>query len=421
MRRTTVTGVANPRTSRRHAIGGGLAAAAALALPALPAAGVAGDGLDARLDAAIDGAITARRIVGAVVIAIREGAVAYRRAAGSGDREAAQAMRADAVFRLGSLSKTVVSVAAMALVERGRLGVDDAVTRWLPDFRPRMPDGAAPVVTVRHLLTHTAGLSYGFMQPQDGPYQRAGVSDGLDRADIDLDEDVRRIAAAGLAYEPGMRWAYSIASDVLGAVIERAAGEPLPDAVRRLVTAPLNMADTGFFVGDAARLAVPYADGTPEPVRMAEPQLVRFRGAGVIRFSPARALDRTAFASGGAGMVGTADDFVRLLEALRSGGGAILRPASVQQMTSNQTGDLAITNAPGWGFGYGTLVLRDPETARAPFVAGTWAFTSAYGHSFLVDPQRHLTVVALTNTTLEGGFGAFVGAIRSAAAGPQNG
>jgi CubicO group peptidase (beta-lactamase class C family) len=417
MTRTTVLGAANLRTGRRHAIGCGLAVAATLALPALTVA--AADGLDARLDAAIDGAIAAHRIVGAVVVVVREGAVVYRRAAGAGDREAGQAMRADAVFRLGSLSKTVVSAAAMALVERGRLNLDDPVTRWLPDFRPRTPEGAAPVVTVRHLLTHTAGLSYGFMQPDDGSYHRAGVSDGLDLSSIDLDENVRRIASAGLSYAPGTRWAYSIASDVLGAVIERAAGESLPDAVRRLVLAPLGMADTGFFAGDAARLAVPYADASPEPARMAEPQLVRFRGAGIIRFAPSRALDRTAFPSGGAGMVGTADDFVRLLEALRTGGGPILRAASAQQMAVSQTGDLAITNAPGWGFGYGTLVLKDPATGRTPYAAGTWAFNSAYGHSFLVDPHRQLTVVAFTNTALEGGFGPFVAAIRGAVAGPQ--
>jgi CubicO group peptidase (beta-lactamase class C family) len=412
---------ASARISRRRAIARGLTALTAVALAhrASLEAAIAAESLGARLDDAIDEAIAGRRIVGAVVIAMRAREVVYRRAAGYRDREAGEPMCTDAIFRLGSLSKTVVSAAAMALVERGRMNLDDPVTRWLPDFRPGTPDGTVPVVSVRHLLTHTAGLSYGFLQPQDGPYRRAGVSDGFDRSGIALDEEVRRIAAAGLSYAPGTRWGYSIASDVLGAVIERAAGEPLPDAVRRLVTAPLDMADTGFLAGDAGRLTIPYADGSPEPARMADPQLVGFRGPGVIRFAPARALDRTEFPSGGAGMVGTADDFARLLEALRAGGGPILRPASAQQMTASQTGDLAITNAPGWGFGYGTLVLANPATARTPYAAGTWAFTSAYGHSFLVDPQRQLTVVAFTNTALEGGFGRFVAAIRGAVAGPE--
>jgi CubicO group peptidase (beta-lactamase class C family) len=175
-----------------------------------------------------------------------------------------------------------------------------------------------------------AGLSYGFLQPPDGPYHRAGVSDGLDHLGIGLDEELRRIATAGLAYEPGTRWGYSIATDVLGAVIEKAAGEPLPNAMQRLVTAPLAMIDTGFITSDSPPVAVPYADGKPEAVRMADLQLVRFRGPGVIRFSPSRAFDRTAFPSGGAGMVGTAGDLVRLLETLRTGGRPILTPSAVQ-------------------------------------------------------------------------------------------
>jgi CubicO group peptidase (beta-lactamase class C family) len=219
--------------SRRRAMTAGLAGAAALMNLAPTRARARDAALAARLDETIDRALADRKIVGTLVMVVRSGDVAYRRAAGYADREAGRAMHADALFRLASLSKTMVSAAALALVEQGGLAVTDPVAQWLPAFTPKTRDGQVPILTVHHLLTHTAGLSYGFYEPEDGPYHQAGVSDGLDLSDLSLDEEVRRIAAAGLAEAPGTRWRYSVASDVLGAVIARAAGEPLPDAVRR--------------------------------------------------------------------------------------------------------------------------------------------------------------------------------------------
>jgi CubicO group peptidase (beta-lactamase class C family) len=409
------------RLSRRTILARSAAATLAAAAPALrkPArAETTADERRLRLDRVIDRAIEARRIVGSVVLVMQDGEIVYRRAAGHADREANVPMREDAMFRLASLSKPIVSVAAMALVERGQLDPQDPVTKWLPDFRPRTADGKIPAITIHHLLTHTAGLSYGFLQPQDGPYPRAGISDGLDRSDITLDEEVRRIAAAPLLYEPGARWGYSLATDVLGAVIAKAAGESLPDAVRRLVTTPLAMRDTMFLVEDGARLAVPYVDGKPEPSRMADPQLVPFRGGGIIHASPSRALDRAAFPSGGAGVVSTAGDYARLAEALRLGGAPVLRAQTVRRMTTSQIGDLTPTGLPAWGFGYGAFVLKDSALAKSPQGAGTWTFNCAYGQSFFVDPVARLTVIAFTNTGLEGGFGAFPLEIRDAVYGP---
>jgi CubicO group peptidase (beta-lactamase class C family) len=406
-----------PGFSRRAILARGAVATLVVAAPALSRTATsenAADDRKLRLDRAIDRAVDERRVVGSVVVVMQDGEVVYRRAAGLADRETNRPMRDDAIFRVASLSKPVVSAAAMVLVERGRMDLQDPVTKWLPEFRPQTRDGRVPVITIHHLLTHTAGLSYGFFQPSDGPYHRAGVSDGLDRSGIGLDEEVRRIAAAGLAYEPGTKWGYSIAIDVLGAVIAKVAGEPLPDSVRRLVTAPLALADTGFLVDDGPRLAVPYFDGKPEPARMEDPQVVPFRGPGVIRFSPTRAFDRTSFASGGAGMVSTATDYTRFLEALRLGGRPVLKASTVQQITTSQIGDLTPTNLPAWGFGYGAIVLKDNTLAKSPQTAGTWTFNSVLGQSFFVDPERKLTVVAFTNTALEGGFGAFPIQIRDA-------
>jgi CubicO group peptidase (beta-lactamase class C family) len=173
------------------------------------------------------------------------------------------------------------------------------------------------------------------------------------------------------------------------------------------------MSDTRFSTKDAARLATPYADGKPEPVRMGEPHTVTF-GAGSIRFSPARALNARAFPSGGAGMVGTAGDFVKFLEALRTGGGPVLTAKTATLVGTNQTGALPIFSGPGWGFGYGAAVLVDPAQGHSPQSAGTYGWGGAYGHSWFVDPQRHFTVVALTNTAMENMSDAFPTAVRDA-------
>ncbi|QSQ18984.1 serine hydrolase [Pyxidicoccus parkwayensis] len=368
----------------------------------------------AQLDPVIDRALAEKRIVGTVVLVAKDGQVVYRRAAGFADREAKRPMSEDAVFRLASVSKPLVSAAALALVDQHKLSLEDPVTKWLPTFRPKLPDGREPVITVRHLLTHTAGLSYGFLQPEQGPYLEARVSDGLDDVPgLTLEENLRRIVAVPLSSEPGKRWAYSVAIDVLGAVVARAGGAPLPDVVERLVTGPLGMKDTAFVARDSARLATPYADGRPEPVRMGEVGLVPF-GAGTIRYSPSRALDARAFPSGGAGMVGTAGDFMKFLEALRKGGAPVLSASNIQQWGTAQVGPEAQTQGPGWGWGLGSALLVDPVAAKSPQSAGTWQWGGAYGHAWFVDPKRNLTVVALTNTAIEGMSGAFPGAVRDA-------
>lgn len=374
-------------------------------------------GID-RIDAVIDRALAEQRLVGAVVLIARGGQLVHRRAAGLADREAHRPMREDALFRLASVSKPIVSTAAMVLAGQGRLGLDDPVTRWLPDFRPRLPDGREPAITLRQLLTHTAGLGYRFFEPsEDGPYAQAGVSDGMDGSGLTLAENLRRIAQVPLLYAPGTRWLYSLAIDVLGGVVEAASDAPLADAVRALVTGPLDMHDTGFFASPQdQRLATPYVNSAgAAPRRMDGPTVATpFEGAIGIRFDPSRAFDATAFPSGGAGMVGSAPDFMRLLETLRTGGAPLLSQALVNDMGRNHTGARGPADAPGCGFGLGFSVLHDPVAAASPESAGTWRWGGAYGHSWFVDRARELSVVTFTNTLYEGMSGRFVSDLRDA-------
>ncbi|PYB22722.1 serine hydrolase, partial [Serratia marcescens] len=169
---------------------------------------------------------------------------------------------------------------------------------------------------------------------------------------------------------------------------------------------------TDFLAVDAARLAAAYADHPGEPRRLRQPDRLPFiDGSAGFHLSPARALDPQAYASGGAGMVGSAEDFLRLLETLRQGGGQVLPTDWVAALTTNQIGDLPMPFWPGRGFGLGITVLKDPVAAQTPESVGSWRMGGTYGHSWFVDPARQLSVVAFTNTALEGMSGAFVGEI----------
>ncbi|HXM63991.1 MAG TPA: serine hydrolase domain-containing protein [Terriglobales bacterium] len=373
--------------------------------------------LKTHLDPIIDRTLAERRIVGAVVLMSHDGKFIYRRAAGFADREAGLPMWEDSIFRLSSLTKPLVSAAALALVERDLLHLNDSVTKWIPDFRPALADGTRPEITIHQLLNHTAGLSYGFFESPDGPYHKANVSGGLDQPGLSIEENLKRIASVPLSYPPGSSWAYSVASDVLGEVIAKASRSSLPEAVNRLVTDPLAMKDTSFTVTDAARLAVPYADGSPQPVRMDDSQVVPFP-YGAIRFAPSRAFDPHSYPSGGCGMNGTADDFVKFLEVFRTGGSPILSAESTRMITTDQTEGRG--PQPGVAFGFGLSVVTDPAAAQTSQSAGTFAWGGVYGHSWFVDPAKRLTVVILTNTAVEGLFGQFPIQIRDAAYAAQD-
>lgn len=358
-----------------------------------------------RLDAVIDAAIAEARIVGAVVLVAEHGEIAYRRAAGHADREAGRPVLEDTIFRLASVTKPMVAAAALSLVESGHMALEDPVTRFLPAFRPRLADGSEPTITIRHLLTHTSGLIYGYDRA-------AGISEGMDMPGRGMPENLERIAAQPLAFAPGTSWRYSVAIDVLGGLMEKAADRSLPTILAERITGPLELADTEFVATRPERLATAYADGKPSPIRMADHQPVQGKD-GVLHFAPGRAFDPTAFPSGGAGMVGTARDFLAFLESMRKGGEPILSPASVRLLRENAIGGFD-TGVAGRGFSLGWSVSRDPHAAGLPYSVGTWQWGGVYGHSWFVDPTKELSVVSFTNTAVAGVNGAYPEAIRDA-------
>lgn len=360
-------------------------------------------------------ALSDQLVVGAVVLVVRDGELIYQQAAGFADRERARPMAVDTVFRLASVSKPIVSAAALVLVAQGLLDLDEDIERWQLEFLPRLADGSRARITARQLLSHTAGLGYRFFEiDENSPYAMAGVSDGMDASGISLEENLRRIASVPLLYEPGTAWGYSLATDVLGALIERIHGTSLDVAVHQLVTGPLGMSDTSFVATDPQRMTTAYVNDTPLPHPLEEGETVSpFEGAIGIKYSPARIFDAQSFPSGGAGMAGTAGDFMRLMEALRRGG-VLLPNELVTEMGRDQTGGLELPNSPGFGFGLGFSVLRDPLLAASPESEGTWRWGGAYGHSWFVDRVQQLSVVAFTNTLYEGMAGRFVTDLRDA-------
>jgi CubicO group peptidase (beta-lactamase class C family) len=348
-----------------------------------------------RIDAAIDAALI-NRIVGCVVMVNRDGKQVYARAAGLADREAGRPLATDAIFRLASVTKPIVATTVLRMADLGLLSVEDEVTKFLPWFTPKAPDGSTPSIRIRDLLTHTSGITY------DVP---ANVAAGLAGPILSLEQNLRNLAEAPLAFVPGTAWAYGMSIDVLGGVAAAVNGSSLEDAVARYVGGPLGMTDTHFFVTDEKRLAVPYADGRP-PLRMADPQTVTDDQGGQTVFSPGRIFNRDAPQSGGAGMAGTAADVMKLIEVYN--GGTLLKPGTVKAAIANQIGPIARrASDAGKKFSFIGAVLDDPEAAGSPCPAGTVDWGGAWGHNWIVDPSSKLSIVVCTNTAFEGCNGPF--------------
>lgn len=352
------------------------------------------------------------RLAGAVALVARHGEVAYFQAFGDRDREAGAPMTEDALFRIASQTKALISVGVMILQEEGRLLISDPVADYLPEFGettvavPVEGGGYAiePVerpITIRHLLTHTAGIGYGGGPARDR-WEAAGIT-GWYFADRDepIRATVARMPALPFDAQPGQRWVYGYATDILGALIEEASGEALDDFLQSRILDPLGMTDTHFYVPreKADRLAVVYAADDEGGIVRA-PELGGMAGQGQYVDGP-----RTSF-SGGAGLVSSAMDYARFLQMLLNGGeldGArVLSPTTVDLMTVDHLGDVSFS--PGEGFGLGFYVVEDLGARGEPGSVGEFGWGGAYHSTYWVDPQEQLVVVYFTQLRPTGGL-----------------
>lgn len=372
-------------------------------------------GMQERLDAAIDRAIAEKRIVGTVTLVSQNGKLIYSRAAGMADREAGRAVEIDTIFRHASLTKPIVATTILAMVDEGILGLEDPVTSILSYFTPKMPDGTQPEILIRHLLTHSAGLTSDIsVTPEEAKSAQMIAVNGEYRL-LSLEDNMRRLAKRPLLYAPGTGWLYGQALDVLGAVAAQLVGGSTGDAVAKYVTGPLGMSDTMFGVTDIDRLATAYGDSSPEPVKMAEPHSMPNQAGDVTVFTPGRILDSRAYQSGGGGMAGTASDFLKLLDSWQTGGQSVLKAETIKSATQDQIGNVSPELAEtGRRFGFLGAVIDDPEIAKSPQTKGSYLWGGIFGSAWFVDPAKGLSVVGLTNTGFEGCNGAFPDEIRDA-------
>lgn len=357
------------------------------------------------ISAALERDVKNARLPGAVLLVARNGKLVYANVAGAQNPQAAIPMRRDSIFRIHSMTKPIVSVAVMSLVEEGKLVLADPASKYLPELKAlqvgvehRDAAGvkslelapAAREMTVHDLLRHSAGLTYAFEGKSlvKDEYQKLGL-DGVNESSA---EWIQKLAKAPLQSQPGSRWEYSVATDVLGVILERVSGQSLDEFLAARIFRPLKMTDTGFVVEPFkhARIAAPFEIDPVWKIKS---------NAHDPRKTPPRF-------SGGGGLVSTADDYLRFAQMLLNGGELdgvrILSPKTVELMLADNLsvmrlaappGQIILGPRPGYGFGLGFAIRTDVGGANTPGSIGIADWNGLGGTNFWIDPKEKLAVV----------------------------
>lgn len=365
----------------------------------------------ARISEVAQGFVDRGEFAGVMTLVARNGRIVHFESAGQRGINDSAPVREDDLYRIFSMTKPIVAVAAMVLFEQGKFSLSDPVSRYIPELADRQVWTEEGLVAARHeptmgeLLTHTAGFGYGIFpgHPVEDLYRQTGV----DRAD-DLADFVAKVADLPLRYQPGDRWHYSIASDLTGVVVERIAGQPLDVFFREQLFEPLGMVDTFFEVPEHKRARL-------------VPNSIWDREAGEIRpvsaDSPVPYSGARMF-SGGAGLVSSIRDYLRFAEMLRRGGELdgvrVLSPKTVSLMMTDHLPRLLPLQESGRkptlaalgsgyrniGFGLGAAVTRSPAESGSTHVAGVYTWGGAAGTVFWVDPVEEIVAIAMVQQVL---------------------
>ncbi len=359
----------------------------------------------ARIDRLLKGYVDREQIAGAVALVLRDGKPVYERAFGWADKEAERKMTTNTLFRIASQTKALTSTAIMALIEEGKIGINERAGNFIPSFKKTtvaVKDGALfkfvdakRPITIADLLTHTAGISYGREAHISAMYEAKGLGpaagNGWYTADKDepVCETMERLGTLPFVAQPGEAYVYGYNTDILGCIVEKASGMPLDQFIQTRITGPLGMKDTRFYVPrtERERLAAVYmSNAEGKAVRAPEGS----KGQGHYIDGP-----RKSFA-GGAGLTATARDYARFLEMIRKNGAVdgvrILGPRAVQLMTTNQAGALHSSTGLGFGFGFETV---DRYGASGMASMGAFGWGGAYGTTYQVDPKSGMVVVLM--------------------------
>lgn len=360
----------------------------------------------ARIDRALQGYVDRKEVPGAVGLIARRGTIVYHQSFGYRDVENKAPMTNDVIFRIASMTKPITSVAAMMLWEEGHFQLRDPIARYLPEFSDQRI--ATPVkageysrgpytevtsrqpITIRHLLSHTAGLANPYRGPTRTLYSE--VRSGR-KPEATVGDYVAELARLPLNFEPGSRWEYGPATDVIGRLVEVLSGMTLDAFFRERIFSPLGMEDTHFYLpaSKIPRFASLYAPDGDGKIQLQESPDSNSRWV----------REPHLFFSGGGGLVSTTTDYFRFQQMMLNGGELdgvrILAPRTVRLMTANHTGDMAIwLRGPGYGFGLGYSVSIDQGPSAMPSAEGTYAWGGAFCTWFWVDPEDEIVGILMT-------------------------
>ena len=367
----------------------------------------------ARIDRVMKESVRNKEISGAVTLVARRGKVAHFATHGLMDVEANKPMQPDTIFRIASMTKPITSVAVMILNEEGRLLLSDPVSKYIPEFKnPRVLvadvsgiDSHVPAkreITVRHLITHTSGLTYQWDPRLGMEYKESGITHGLVQDKGTILEKMKILGGIPLLRDPGDKFTYSLSIDVLGALVEVASGMPFDQFLQERIFQPLGMKDTQFFLlaDKKMRLASVYKRDANGPIeRVGEDPVPE--GEGFVWSMSYPYGGPQSYFSGGGGLLSTASDYVRFAQAMLNGGeldgNRILSPKTVELMTTDQVGALSPA-----GFGLGFGVAR-PGDARDSGSVGTYGWGGFFYTTFFVDPKEELVGVFMAQLHPTGG------------------
>ncbi len=363
-----------------------------------------------RVNEYLEREVADNKLPGIIALVQRRGKVIHHSAQGLMDIEAGRPMAADALFRIYSMTKPVISLALMMLHDEGRLQLHDPVAKYIPSIGKmkvfsHISDGVAhtvaqdPPMTIFHLLTHMSGLTYGgdVYHPVDQRFVQASEQHGFFRRDMPLEELVAHFAALPLKFQPGCDWNYGVSTDVLGYLVQVIADMPLADYLKRAIFSPLGMADTDFYAPPekAHRLAQIYSSDAVYSPQVIPPERVANGDVRVPTLCP----------SGGGGLVSSTADYLRFATMLINGGeldGArVVGPMTIKRMTTNAVPPASLplkigVERYGYGFGLGFRVMLDLGRANGYSSLGEYGWAGAAATYFVIDPREELIILLMT-------------------------
>jgi CubicO group peptidase (beta-lactamase class C family) len=381
--------------------------------------GLSSDRLE-RIGTTIEKSIDEERIAGAVALVARRGNVAYLKAFGMMDKEAQMPMRTDTIFRICSMTKPITSVAVMMLYEEGHFMLNDPIRRFIPEFKdmkvlnpPYPEDQTSPPdslekargpIRIRHLLTHTSGLTYNWDPRLGKMYNDYSMGHGLVQQEGTIGEAVKRLTNIPLMFHPGDQWMYGVSDDVLGYLVEVVSGMTLAEFFEERIFGPLGMKDSHFYLSDekAARLAAVYCYFKEKGLQRFPEEPLSANGLFLSADYPYNG-PKTYF-SGGGGLCSTAEDYFRFCQMLLNGGELdgtrLLSPKSVELISQNHVGELL--EGMGYGLGFGTYSKTSHLSELGSVGAYYWG--GFFYTSFIIDPKEEMIAIFMGQLYPTGGL-----------------